>query len=464
MGKLFFKVLSISICVFFISTLFATSVSATTSRVSTPTFFPSNGTYYSSQQVTILCNTFGATIRYTTNGDEPTSLSTKYSIAIPISTTTTIKAKAFKSGMTDSITAWATYTIKPPNSVTTPTFFPSSGTYTGSQQVFISCSTGGVTIRYTTNGDEPSSSSTKYSIAIPISTTTTIKAKAFRIGLTDSATASATYTIQPLSLIDTPTFSPSSGNYTGSQQVTISCSTNGTTIRYTTNGDEPSSSSTKYSSSITISTATTIKAKAFKSGMLDSATASATYNILVNLIITKNNLSTLNNLGPQAYEIVTPANSYYQKLLWVYGKILDVINPKNNLVSSGKYTQTADGAGGYFGESVSFVKFMTHRIDVSTSQWVKGDQVISGAISPGVAIATFPNGYSGHSAIFKDYLRDGKGQILRDDKGMAIGFFVWDQNWDKTGVVGTHIIYAYKGSTTVEVNGENYFVIKVPAL
>jgi chitinase len=106
-----------------------------------------------------------------------------------------------------------------------------------------------------------------------------IKAKAFKPGMTDSTTASALYTIQfATGVVATPTFSPSAGTYTNTQSVTISCDTSGATIRYTLDGSEPSSSSASYSGPISVNTGTvTIKAKAQKSGMTDSTTASVTY-------------------------------------------------------------------------------------------------------------------------------------------------------------------------------------------
>ena len=59
---------------------------------------------------------------------------------------------------------------------------------------------------------------------------------------------------------------------------TISCSTSGATIYYTLNGNTPTTSSTQYSSPITLSGACTIKAIAVKSGMNNSSVASAEYN------------------------------------------------------------------------------------------------------------------------------------------------------------------------------------------
>lgn len=163
--------------------------------------------------------------------------------------------------------------------VATPTFSPASGTYSSAQSVTISCTTSGATIRYTTNGSDPTSSSTVYTGPITVSATTTIKAKAFQSGLMDSGIASATYTISSTTQVAAPTFNPAGGTYSSAQSVSISCATSGATIRYTTNGSDPTSSSTTYTGPITISSTTTIKAKAFKSGMTDSAMASAVYTI-----------------------------------------------------------------------------------------------------------------------------------------------------------------------------------------
>ncbi len=81
--------------------------------VATPTFSLADGTYSSAQTVEISCATSGAQIRYTTNGSEPTESSLQYNGAITISSTTILKAKAFKTGIEASITATALYTIIP---------------------------------------------------------------------------------------------------------------------------------------------------------------------------------------------------------------------------------------------------------------------------------------------------------------------------------------------------------------
>ena len=76
-----------------------------------------------------------------------------------------------------------------------------------------------------------------------------------------------------------PTFSPAAGTYSSAQNVTLSTSTEGATIHYTTDGAEPTTNSSVYNSAITVSQTTTIKAIAVAEGYNNSAVASATYTI-----------------------------------------------------------------------------------------------------------------------------------------------------------------------------------------
>lgn len=79
-------------------------------KVATPTFSPATWASGESLDVTLACATDGASIYYTTDGSTPTSESTAYSSKITISATTTIKAIAVKSSMTDSDVATQAYT------------------------------------------------------------------------------------------------------------------------------------------------------------------------------------------------------------------------------------------------------------------------------------------------------------------------------------------------------------------
>src|SRR2546427_6085410 len=136
----------------------------------------------------------------------------------------------------------ATHTVKQ-QPVATPTFSPGGGTYTGSVTVSISDATSGATIHYTTDGSTPTTSSPVYGGALTFTQTTTLKAMGAASGMTDSAVASATYTIQQQQQVATPTFSPGGGTYTGSVTVSIRDATSGATIDYTTDGSTPTTPS-----------------------------------------------------------------------------------------------------------------------------------------------------------------------------------------------------------------------------
>ena len=80
--------------------------------VAKPTFTPAGGKYVGVQNVTLACETEGATIYYTTDGTDPTPNSEQYKEAIVVNQTTTIKAIAVK-GTDESKVAEAAYTILP---------------------------------------------------------------------------------------------------------------------------------------------------------------------------------------------------------------------------------------------------------------------------------------------------------------------------------------------------------------
>ncbi len=70
------------------------------------------------------------------------------------------------------------YLSSVPVSVSKPTFSPDGGTFTEPVTVEISCATPSVTIYYTTDGSSPLTNGTRYTAALTISETTTLKAVA----------------------------------------------------------------------------------------------------------------------------------------------------------------------------------------------------------------------------------------------------------------------------------------------
>jgi N-acetyl-beta-hexosaminidase len=256
-----------------------TGVYTITGTVATPTFNPPAGTYQTAQNVSISCATPGATIRYTTDGTDPTATSTIYTapIACPLNSSTTIKAKAFKTDWTPSTIASATYVIT--GMVATPALNPPAGTYQTAQSVSITCATAGATIRYTTNGTDPTETSTIYTapIACPLNATTVIKARGFLTNWSPSPVTTGIYVIT--GTVAAPEFNPPAGDYDDPIAVQISCSTPGAEIRYTTDDSEPTAASTLYTAPISIDQDTTIKAKAFMPDWTPSPTVTAVYNI-----------------------------------------------------------------------------------------------------------------------------------------------------------------------------------------
>jgi hypothetical protein len=253
------------------------TISSQQQQAATPTFNPPAGTYTQTGSVTISDTTSGATIYYTTNGTTPTTSSTKYTSPVPLTASTTIQAIAVATGYTQSAVGTAVYTINLPTAAT-PTFNPPAGTYTQTGSVTISDTTPGATVYYTTNGTTPTTSSAVYSAPIPLTASTTIKAIAVAANYNQSAVGTAAYTIN-LSTAATPTFNPPAGTYTQTGSVTISDTTPGATIYYTTNGTTPTTSSTKYTSPVPLTASTTIEAIAVAANYTQSAVGSATYTI-----------------------------------------------------------------------------------------------------------------------------------------------------------------------------------------
>ena len=176
--------------------------------------------------------------------------------------------------------------------VATPTFSPVSGTYISTQSVTISSTTGGAVICYTTDGSTPTTNGagtcthgTTYSAPVTVASSLTINAIATESGFTDSIIASAAYTIT--GTVSTPTFAPVGGTYFTPQIVTLSSSTSGAVICYTTDGSTPTATSgvcthgTTYSAPISVATSQTVKSLGTESGWANSSVSSASYVITI---------------------------------------------------------------------------------------------------------------------------------------------------------------------------------------
>jgi len=159
----------------------------------------------------------------------------------------------------------------------TPQFSQPSGSYATAQTVALTTATPGGTIYYTTNGAVPTTSSAKYTAAVKIGSTTTISAVTVAKGYANSPIATAKYAIAPLAA--TPKISLAAGAYNSAQTATITDSTTGAIIYYTTDGTTPTTSSIRYTGAIKVSSTETLEAIAIASGYTSSAVAVSAYTI-----------------------------------------------------------------------------------------------------------------------------------------------------------------------------------------
>jgi len=97
--------------------------------------------------------------------------------------------------------------------VATPTFSPVAGTYTSTQNVTITCSTGASSIYFTTDGSTPTfpitGTTTLYTGPVSVASSDTMKAIGVATGLTNSAVGTAVYVINSGSTIPNVTALPS---------------------------------------------------------------------------------------------------------------------------------------------------------------------------------------------------------------------------------------------------------------
>ena len=278
------------------------------------------GAVYNSDVTVSISNPNGeGTVYYTLDGKEPTESSRVYSSAINLSDAKSYTLKAIvKSGFKASAVVTVNFQIQK-DSVSAPVFNPASGkTFTNTASITITSNTVGALIYYTTDGTEPTESSTLYSGAISLTTNGThmLKAIAVKDGV-KSSVVKATYTLNlPKDIVETPVITPASGTFTTAQSVKIACGTSGADIYYTTDGKDPTDSSTKYTSPISVSKTTTIKAIAVKSGCEDSSVATATITINVQPAFDGIQIYVEKSLGYNQIHYWECSNSKYTATSW----------------------------------------------------------------------------------------------------------------------------------------------------
>ena len=286
--------------------------------LSDPVFTPPAGTYTGAQVVTLntASTPAGATLRYTLDGTEPTATSPIYGTGIAVNNSLTIKVKAFKTDWIPSIIYTAAYIVTGQVTISAPVFSQPSGTYSNALNISVvgTPNPGDAVIHYTTDGTDPTETSPVFGspISIPLNSSMTIKVRAYRSGWVESPIYTAVYTTTGQIVLPGVMFTPPAGTYQTAQSITLNTATtpSGTTLRYTTDGSEPTEQSAAYLNPINLglNSTTTIKVKAFKADWIPSLTVSATYTITGQITIAAPVFSPAAGLyySPQSVSVNSP--------------------------------------------------------------------------------------------------------------------------------------------------------------
>jgi peptidoglycan/xylan/chitin deacetylase (PgdA/CDA1 family) len=251
-------------------------------------------------------------IRYTTDGSDPTAFSPVYSAPFAVNSTTTVKYRAWDNAGNIEATKSALVSVDavaPISSIACNGAACSSSTYSGSVSVTLAATdTGGsgvAAIRYTTDGSDPTETSTLYSGAFTVSSTTTVKYRAWdNAGNVEATNAQAIQvgatsadTTPPTSSITCNGATCLSGWYAASVTVGLSATDSGGSgvgvIRYTIDGSNPTPASPAYSTAFVVSATTTVKYRAW-----DNAG---------NMELTKTQLIQIDTAAPQV-SVTSPLN------------------------------------------------------------------------------------------------------------------------------------------------------------
>ncbi len=244
--------------------------------------------------------------------------------------------------------------------------------------------------------------------------------------------------------VATPLISPAGGSFTSAQSVTITDSTAGASIYYTTDGSMPTSSSTLYSSAITVKTTTseTITAIAFASGDTNSAAATATFTRVVDMGAMVNvQYPASASLDSYQFQIQNVASGMVlgiQGQSQTAGAIVVQESNTSSADSMWHFMQQVDATGDY---RANIENLLTHQvIDVSSVPPAYG-AVPAAAMAPGAQAVQFSNTGNDNQNWVLYQLTDGNylfknhasGLYLQDDSSNLTSSATIDQGARVTG-------------------------------
>lgn len=173
---------------------------------------------------------------------------------------------------------------------------PPGGRYSAGQRVRMVCATPGAVIRYTSDGAEPTSSSVAYRDSLLVERTCRISARAF-LGGAVSRVATEDFVFEAGRV----SAEPPGGEHHPPLTVELRSETSNATIRFTTDGTEPTESSPLYPQpGIVLERSVTLRARAFKSGWGPGRILDVAYSVEVP---TWKNLEPADRTDPVEHEI-----------------------------------------------------------------------------------------------------------------------------------------------------------------
>lgn len=222
--------------------------------------------YYVSQSSELIAKD-GYDIYYTTDGTDPTTVSTKYTTPLTISKSTVVKAIAVKNGTTGSVYTFdykiIPYEVKGDHA---------PGTYTDSVVVEFRSKNSNDKIYYTTDGSDPTTASTPFIKPMLLKDSTTFKVRAYSPAGEAGNVSELSYVINKSGNVIAPKVSVPEGTYGKEFSVELTSETQDSAIHYTLDGTTPSSNSNKYEGPINITSDTVLKAIAVAGGKSSQVT------------------------------------------------------------------------------------------------------------------------------------------------------------------------------------------------
>jgi hypothetical protein len=216
-----------------------------------------------------------ASIRYTTDGSTPSLASAAYSAPFTLPSTKTVRYRAYDHvGNAESAKSRLIQIDgAAPTSTITCNGGPCSATpYGAAVQVALSATDGGglgvAAIRYTTDGSDPTPAATGYSAPFVLSSTKTVKYRAYDNAANAEPTQTRVVvidTVAPVSKIACQGKACSSNWYRKSVKVSLSATDAGSgvaAIHYTTDGSTPTLASPVYTAPFALSASKTVKQRA----------------------------------------------------------------------------------------------------------------------------------------------------------------------------------------------------------